>query len=207
MELLERVGIIAIVVVIVFSLAVLIHGFITHKSSSYVSESDALSTVMSDIKLNNPSSNVTLLSIKKSNISNDTWSMSFRVINYQDYACPTLEIENYNYPALTLVPSVINVYTSDCKIFVSNPCYVSNITSYPILLACLYHQNDSELNGFINTYGYHTVKANPKFYKSYVQNNKTYEDVWFTKYYTANSTYNLSVLSDFNGVIIDVSKS
>ena len=210
MDILLQVALIAIILIIIFGIILVVHSYISKPAPSKLTSNEALAIVEKDIKLNDPNSTISLLSISKSKITNNSWDMSFRVINRTKSVCPTLEIESYNYPAVSLAPTIISVYSKNCQIFASNTCGdpSSNITLYPIALACAYNSNNYTLNSYITQYGYKNITTVTNFDSNYVipSKNISYTNVWILNYTSKIANFNLTVISNRDGSIINVYK-
>ncbi|WP_088820336.1 hypothetical protein [Candidatus Mancarchaeum acidiphilum] len=197
----------AIILIAVIAIIFIVHSYFVKVKPNYITENEALSIVTKDIKLENPNSNITIMNITKSKLANDSWDITLRLINYSNSVCPTLEIESYNYPAVTLVPTVISVYSSDCSIYGNQTCETpySDITMGPVALTCAYIENTSDLNSYITDYGLKNITASAKFYSNLnlTQPKAYYRNIWLLNYSSNLSNYNLIVVMNKSGYIIN----
>ncbi len=207
MDIIFKVVLMAIILIAIVVAIFVIHNYFVKVKPNYITENEALSIVTKDIKLENPNSNITIINITKSKLANDSWDITLRLINYPHSICPTLEIESYNYPAVTLVPTVISVYSSNCSIYGNETCATpySDITMDPVALTCAYIDNTTSLNTYIRDYGFKNITASAQFYSSLniTHPQADYRNIWLLNYSSNMSNYNLIIVMNKSGYIVN----
>ncbi len=189
MDLLAKVGVLIVVLIIIFSAGFLLF---VHPSRSQLTQAQAEQTVLTDIKTLNPNATVSIVAASASKQYNGSWDIVLSVVYNATRPCPSLSIQEYDYPALGLsgTPVTDNQYSGvsggHCVIYglSSAPTYV--ISSPEIAIARSYNASPPELVAFVNMYGYNDINAYASFFANMSPSttplNATFSNVWLVNY-------------------------
>ncbi|MGI0100841.1 MAG: hypothetical protein ACREBH_03965 [Candidatus Micrarchaeaceae archaeon] len=210
MDLIAKVVVIVIVLIVALSIAF----FLMKPSgqSAPITASQAVQTVLNDIKESNPGANVTVLSVSNSTIENNSYNITLSIVYNATRPCPTLFIERFNYPATGLIPYNTNVWTQ-------GQCIISNLNNNPptyvisspyIAIARSYNQsikyNITQITYFVSKYGYNntvvTAKLYPELYSNYTGLSENFSNVWLVKYSTLGENYSAYAVIGPSGSVI-----
>lgn len=202
MDLLEKVAIVVIVLIVIFSAGFLL--FQHFQQTANLTSAQAVQYVLSDIKDANPGANITVI-----NVSNSTQKGSYNIVLSVVYnstkPCPTLLIDDFDYPAFGLSQSVDNTYTNKCIIY--GPANVSSgITSPQIAIVKSYNQTSTpSIIDYVSKYGYSNTNVYAKYYsylnESYTHLGQSYYNVWLVAYKASNANYSIYAVVDSSGAI------
>jgi len=202
MDLVERVAIVVVLLIIVFSAAFLIF---RHNNQQQFTSAEAVQFVINDLKAANPSANITVINVSNSTLKQGSFNIVLSIVYNATKPCPTLFIEGFDYPATGLVPSLDNLYTSKCVVYGLSdaPSYV--ISSPEIAIVRSYTDNVSQINNYVNTFGYSNTFVTAKFY-NYLNNTNTHlaqslYNVWLVRYRATNANYSVYAVVDSSGAI------
>ena len=183
--------------------------FVKTAQSGPLTQGQAQSLVLNDIKSQNPAATVAVVSVYPSTLTNNSWNIVSSVVYNATKPCPTLFIQSYDYPATGLQPSTDNLYTRGCVIYglSTAPTYV--ISSPYIAIARASSSNSIAVTNYVaNTnpvYAYATFYANLSASITALTNcsacNKSFSNVWLVNY-TGNSPSNLYVVLGQSGMIV-----
>lgn len=208
MDLIGKVAIIVILLIVIFSA-----GFILFKHSvqTQFTAQQAKQVVLNDLKASNPRANITVINVSNSTLEKNSYNVVLSIVYNSTSPCPTLFIEEYDYPATGLVPSVDNLYTKNCIIFgLSNaPSYV--IGSPIIAVARSYNQsvahNVTQVTNYVSDFGYNNIMTTAMFYPSLNNTNthlsQSYYNVWLIRYKAAAANYSIYTVLDSSGAVVD----
>ncbi len=210
MELLERVAILAIIIVVVIAGLVFLYG--DSIKPAPLTESQAIQIVGSDIRAGNPAANITLISASNSTAENNSWNIIYSVAYNVTRACPTLQIEGFDYPATGLVPSIDNLYTQNCTIYgISDaPTYV--ISTPEIAIVRSYTIHNSTIDSYVSDYGYNNTYVYARFYQNLpaneTPNGANMSAVWVVKYSSpASAASEYAIMNQAGDKLIEVFSS
>jgi hypothetical protein len=203
MELIEKVAIIVVVLVIIFSGVFL---FIKHSSSSKPTAAQAEQFVINDVKQANPSANVTVIDVSNSTVESGSYNIILSIVYNATRPCPTLFITEYDYPATGLVPSLDNLYVGNCKIYGLNPSLSGyDISSPEVAIAQSYSKNITAVTNLVSTYGYNNTYVTAMFYPTLSSNqtalDQNFSNVWLIKYSATNADYSAYVVLNSSGTV------
>ncbi len=202
MDLLLKVATLVVVLVIIFSAVFLV--FVRPSQTGPVTQAQAQQLVLNDVKAANPNAAVTVVASTPSTLEANSWSIVLSVVYNATRPCPTLFIQEYDYPALGLSPSTDNLYTTKCIIYglSAAPTYV--ISSPEIAIARSYNSSASELVNYVNDYGYNNVNVYATFYTNFTspELNKSFNNVFLVNYTANNAPYNQYVVLGQSGQIV-----
>lgn len=211
MDLLLKVGILILALVVIASAVFLI--FVHTTQAGPLTKQQAESLVLNDIISQNPNAAVTVVSASPSILANNSWSIVLSIVYNGTKPCPTLFIQEYDYPALTFVNGTNNQYSKEynntpkgCIIYglSTAPTYV--ISSPQIAIARSYGSNSSIINNYVGDFGYNNVNVYATFYPtisaSMTPLNQTYSNVWIVNYTTPIAHYNQYVILGQSGQIV-----
>ena len=207
MDLLLRVGILIVIIVVIVAGAIALTSH--YSAPGPITQSEALNTVLSDAQQANPGANVTVIyPIKNSTIEANSWVITLSVVYNGTKPCPTLSIEDYDYPATQLSPYYNNLYTEHCTIYGLGgaPNYV--VSSPYIAIARAYGSNVSYLTNYVSDYGLRNVNVYAKFYSAFnssattLGTNALYTNIWLINFTSTLATYNQYVILSQSGGIL-----
>ena len=153
MDLLAKVAVVVAIFIVIAGAGFYVLKLSASPSGPLTSQ-QASQIVINDLKLHNPTADVTIINVTPSMLKSGSWSMTLSVVYNSTRPCPTLFIEGFDYPATGLVPSVDNLYTENCTIYglSTAPTYV--ISSPAIAIVKSYVSNSIAISNYVNTYGY-----------------------------------------------------
>lgn len=203
MDLLEKVAVVVVLVIIVFSAGFVL---LTHTTKTTRTSKQAEEVVINDLKSSNPDANITVINVSNSTIENGSYNIVLSIVYNATRPCPTLFIDEFDYPATGLVPSVDNLYTKDCVIHGLSyaPSFV--VSSPEIAIAESYNQTSvPQITNYVSTFGYNNTNVYAKFYP-YLNENDTnlgqsYYNVWLVTYKATNANYSVVAVLDSSGAI------
>ncbi|MGC8586151.1 MAG: hypothetical protein ACP5K5_01230 [Candidatus Micrarchaeia archaeon] len=199
MDLTAKVGLAAIIIIIIVGVAFIFKSASTPK----MTESQAESTVMKDLNQTYPNALIRIISI--TNATPGNWTFTVSIVRNATRACPALSIESITYPKIGLLPTVINNYTElNCTIlnslsnepyFINSP-YVAQIKSYD--------SGNVLIKSYVDKYGYSNTLVSAKN-TSMTNLNKAFTNVWLITYNAVMANYTVEAVMGFNGTILYVS--
>jgi hypothetical protein len=206
MDLLGKVAVI-VVLLIVISSAVLI--LTKRNTQAQFTSAQAEQFVLNDLKSSNPGANITVINVSNSTLKSGSYNIVLSIVYNSTTPCPTLFIEEYDYPATGLVPSLDNLYTKNCVIHgLSNaPSYV--ISSPEIAIVKSFNQspnkNVSQIKDYVNTFGYANTQVSATFYpflnNTQTHQSQSYYNVWLIKYHANSANYSVYAILDSSGAV------
>jgi hypothetical protein len=116
MELLAKVAVVVVVLIAIAGVGFIVYNFIANPATPLTAD-QAAQVVVRDLKLHNPSANISVINVTPSTLKSNSWIIILSVIYNATRPCPTLFIEGFDYPATGLIPSVDNLYTENCTIY------------------------------------------------------------------------------------------
>jgi len=208
MDLLGKVAVIAIVLIILFTVGFII--FQQTAQQTYTAQ-QAANFVYNYLKTSNPNANVTLINVTNSTLKKNSYVIVFSIVYNGTRPCPTLFISQYDYPATGLVPSINNVYTKNCIIYglSTAPTYV--VSAPQIAIVRSYTLNNTQIRNYVSTNGYNNTSVFATYYpylnKNVTKLAKSFINVWLIRYKAKNVNYsiyavlgqNASILGNYTG--------
>ncbi len=202
MDLIGRVAIIVVLLIVIFSA-----GFILfrHSTQSQFTSAQAVQFVLNDLKATNTNANITVINVSNSTLEKGSYNIVLSIVYNVTRACPTLLIEEFDYPATGLVPSLDNLYTKNCIIYglSSAPSFV--ISSPEIAIARSYNQGIKQITGYVSTFGYNNTFVTAMFYPTLNENQthlgQSFYNVWLVRYKAPSANYSVYAVLDSSGAI------
>ncbi len=202
MDLLGSVALIVLILIIVFTAGFIL---LRHNTQTQLTSAQAVQLVINDLKSSNPGANITVINVSNSTLKKGSYNIALSIVYNATRPCPTLFIEEFDYPATGLVPSVDNLYTKNCIIYglSTAPSYV--ISSPEIAIARSYNQGIKQITGYVSTFGYNETTVTAMFYP-YLNSNATnlgqsFYNVWFIKYKATAANYSVYAVLDSSGAV------
>ncbi len=189
MNLFAKVTLGIVILVIVAAVAFLA---VRHFSSSTITPQQAEAFVVSDLKQQDPSVNITIVNVSPSSLEKGSWNVVVGLVYNASRACPTVLIEGYDYPAMTLLSSIYNLYTNGCKIYgiSSAPSYVISLPQIAIARAT---NMSTPASSYVYTFGYNNTFVKAKHFSilnsSATPFGENFTDVWLVNYTATNANY------------------
>jgi len=212
MDLIGKVAIIVILLIVIASAGFLLF---KHSTQKQFTAAQAQQVVLNDLNASQPAANITVINVSNSTLEKGSYNVVLSIVYNSTSPCPTLFIEEYDYPATGLVSSVDNLYTQHCVVSgLSNaPSYV--IGSPEIAIATSYNQslahNISEVTNYVNDVGYNDVIVTAKFYPSLNNTNthlsQSYYNVWLVRYRGPSLNYSVYTVLQSGSVVDNYSAS
>jgi hypothetical protein len=208
MELFGRVALAALILIVIFSSAIIIYKYTLGKPGTLNAE-QAGQAVLNDLQLSYPNSTVTIINTSKENSSSSSWNIFVSLVYNATSPCPTVYLEEYTYPAFNFVPTIANLYTKDCIIYglsqTKLPYYTYLITSPEIAIAKSYNASFPSVLRYVQEYGYQNVKVHAVHY-SLLGNipftNETFKNVWLINYTAAGASSSQLLIMNATGSIL-----
>lgn len=207
MDLIGKVAIIVILLIVIAAAGFLLF---KHSTQTQFTAQEAKQVVLNDLKASNPRANITVINVSNSTLEKGSYNVVLSIVYNSTSPCPTLFIEEYDYPATGLVPSTDNLYTSDCIVYglTNAPSYV--IGSPEIAIARSYNQsvahNITQVTNYVNDFGYNNIITTASFYPDLNNTNthlsQSYYNVWLIKYHAAAANYSIYAVLDSSAAII-----
>ncbi len=197
-----KVLVLVIVIAVVAGLLFIV--FNRQVTTGPVTEAQAEQLVLSDVNATNPGALVTIINASPSTLESGSWNIVLSVVYNATRACPTLSIEDFDYPATGLSGATINNYTSNCIIYgiSSAPSYV--ISSPYIAIARSY--NSTIAKNYVTTYGYSNTQVHARFYSSLNSTstplNQTLASVWIINYSATPASFNQYFVLSLSGAVL-----
>jgi len=206
MELLAKAGIMAVIIVILaLALALLL---VQPISVQPVNALQAEQIVLSDLRAQNPNAIISVINVSQSSLKAGSWEVVVTVVYNATRPCPTLFLESFNYPAVTLVPSVVNLYTQACQVYglTNAPSYI--ISSPYVAITRSFNLANTIITDYVGAYGYNSTVVHAKFYAALngtsTPLNETFYNLWLVNYTTPNANYSVIALLNQSGSLAAV---
>ena len=209
MDLLVKVGIAAVILIAIFAVILL---FKYTTSGGPLTASQAQQIVQRDLKLANPNASITVINVTPSTLASGSWSIFVSLVYNATRPCPTLYLEEYDYPATGLVPSVANLYTSHCVIYglpnSSSQYSTYLITAPEVAIAKSFNTSFPALVLYVNTYGYNNTNVYATHYQNLTLSNaiapfgNKFFNIWLINYTATRAPYSEYVVLSSTGSII-----
>jgi len=208
MGLLSTVAIIAVVVIVIIG-AVLVMTYKTANTKLTVQQAEGL--VVNDIKAQNPTANVSQIgAATNSSLAPNSWVITLSVVYNGTRPCPTVQIEQFDYPATGLQSTTSTTYSyysqNGCTVPSSqNQNQQYNITlpdKSSIAIATSYASGNNSIGAYVDKFGYANTFVTARFQggtNSGAFGNET--NVWLVRYKATNANYSLIAVLDQSGVI------
>jgi hypothetical protein len=206
MDLLEKVGVIVIVLVVVSSIVFLL---LQNGKNPQLTASQAVQLVINDVRATNPNANITVVSVSNSTVQKGSYSIVLSVAYNSTRACPTLFIDMFDYPAFSLSNSTENLYTygnaNRCTIngLVNSSTSTYVIGSKYVAIARSYSKNIPQITSYVNSYGYNNTDVDASYYSNLTNAHlaNTYYNAWLVRYKASAADYSVYVVIDSSGSV------
>ncbi|MEM3841099.1 MAG: hypothetical protein QXN59_00165, partial [Candidatus Micrarchaeaceae archaeon] len=171
MDLLSKAIITAVILVIAAILLISFRDLIPVHSKP-LNATSVSQLVISDMKQSYPNATISLLYANRSYSNSSSWTVTLGVVYGPSTPCPTVKVENFNYPATGLLPTVIEVYSNYskgvCHVYglpnSALPYFSYTVTSPETAIARAYNSDYAPLVQFINQSGFSNVTASASFF-------------------------------------------
>ena len=205
MELISKIAVFVILLIAIFGIAYVLS---QHLNQSALTSNTVEGYVIKDLQQQNPNSSIKIINVTPSSIESGSWDVVVRLISNSTRACPTLLIEGFDYPAMTLLPSLYNKYVGNCVI--SGSAYSSSyvVGNPAVAITEVYEQKNPAMMGYLNQYGYNNTHVGAKFYytlnDSTLPINTSMHNAWVITYNAVNANYSLYAVLNQSGRISSV---
>ena len=207
MDLLARVGIIVVIIIIVAAIGFLIFKYAI--PPSHLTAQQAEQVVVKDLQLSHPNASVAVINVTNSTLAPGSWVVFVSLVYNATKPCPTVYLEEYDYPATGLVPTVANLYTSKCVIYglvnSSLPFYTYLITNPEVAIAKSFNTSYPALVSYNRTFGYGNIFVHARYYTTLNATqtplNRPFYNVWLINYTATDAQYSQFVVMNDTGAI------
>ena len=206
MDLLEKVGIIVIILVLIFSAVFLLMQ--TGKKTP-LTAAQATQLVITDVKASSPNATISVVSVSNSTAQKGSYSIVLSVVYNSTRACPTLFIDIFDYPAFSLYNSTPNQYTSGnayrCMVngLVNSSTSTYVIGSKYVAIARSYSSRIPAIMNYVNDYGYNNTNVNASYYQNLTNSHlsKNYYNAWLVRYKANAAQYAVYAVINSTGAV------
>ncbi|MCL4372385.1 hypothetical protein M1373_03650 [Candidatus Marsarchaeota archaeon] len=208
MDLIAKSAFAVLILVAIAAVIFLAVQLLHYSQKPYISSAQAANAVLNDIRQNYPDSFASVLSVSKSNITNDSWDVVVNVVYNYTTPCPEVLNEGYDYPSFEFVGSEYNLYASACNVYgyANAPTYI--VGSPYIAITRAYASGNETVRNYIGTYGFNSTTVHAHFYAA-PPSNKSLDaiaagrnDTWIITYTGNKAAKSLYVGMSQNGTII-----
>lgn len=201
MDLLSKVilgmALIIIGAVIIFTLA-------THAANAKrLTAGQASTFIYNYLKQSSPNASVEIINVSPSRLVNGSWDVFVGVVYNQTRACPTITIEDFDYPATSMLPRTDNVYASNCTVYGNSSIETARLPAIAIATA---YQESGAAQAYVRKYGYNNTYVHAEFFSEL--NNSPYNPsnenrVWVVNYSATSANYSLYLTLNTSGTVIN----
>ena len=201
MDLLGKVliGVIAVII-----LAMIVFVAVTHVAAAKKFTAQQAETFISNyLQQLSPGASVDIINVTPSKLVNGSWDVFAGVIYNQTKPCPTIVIEDFDYPATSMLPRTDNVYASNCTIYGNTSITTVRL---PAIATAASYQGSAAAKAYVAAFGYNNTEAHSKFFQSLTNstlNPGNSSDIWITNYTAAKSNYSLYVTLNVSGSVLN----
>lgn len=202
---------VTVAIVVIILIGALLFVLLQHFSSSAVTEKQAESYVISDLKQQNPNVSISIINVSPSTLAKGSWNVIVGLVYNGTRACPTVLIEGYDYPAMTLLSNIYDLYTTGCRIYgiSSAPSYVISLPQIAVARAT---NVSSYASSYVYFFGYDNTIAKAHYFSALNSSStplgENFTDVWLVNYTATNAHYSeYIVLSESGSVLGNYSAS
>ncbi len=203
MGLIRSVAILSLVIVAVIATAFGISSLLRGAQGQSVTQAQAEQFVLNDLRQSSPGADITIINVTSSTLKAGSWDVVVSVVSNATTPCPTFLTEQFDYPAVTLVPSVEDLYTSGCKVYglANAPSYV--ISAAPVAITRAYDFGNSTILDYIGAH-MNDVVVHARLYTvlnaSATPLARQFNDTWLINYSASGAPVSLHVLMDRSGI-------
>jgi hypothetical protein len=164
--------------------------------SGNVTEQDAISFVLDDLKVKYPDAEIR--EVAEISKSDDSWYVKARVTYNYSTPCPVRMHLYYDYPKKGFIISPSEYVTKECKVCQTGTCIIG--TPEEAIIA------SHTLNGtetVANYIFYHSdAKPDAKFYAEYISNGVKNKNVWIVKWFSQTTNYGIFAMVSNEGQVL-----
>lgn len=200
----------ALAIIILILVAAVLFVLLRHIPPSSVTKQEAEAFVVNDLKQSNSNVNISIINVSPSTLAKGSWNVIVSLVYNNSRACPTVLIEGYDYPAMTLLSNVYDLYSSGngastCNIYgiSSAPTYIISLPQIAVARTTIISPLASS---YIDQFGYNNTFAKarylPALNSSFTPLGENFSNVWLVNYTAAGANYSeYVVLSSSGGVL------
>jgi archaellum component FlaF (FlaF/FlaG flagellin family) len=177
-------------------LSVLISGCTKPAANKNVTEQDAISFVLDDLKAKYPDAEVReVVEISK---SDDSWYVKAKVTYNYSSPCPVRMHLYYDYPKKGFIISSPEYVTKDCTVCTAGTCVIG--TPEEAIIASHTLTGTETAADYLSFHS--DAKPDAKFYAEYVLDNTKNQNVWIVKWFSPSTNYGVYVMITNEGQIL-----
>jgi hypothetical protein len=203
MELITKVGLAALIIILLAFAVLLLKGPSNARPSLNATQAEAF--VLTDLYQGNPSGNFSVLNVSPT--ANNSWRITVGAIYNGSTPCPTYLTESFDYPSVNLAPVVNNIYVSDCTVHEVSQNGTPFIYVPAVAIAYVTSQAksgaDYVLHDYLSTYGYNSIHARAKFFAANPSPPLLSEygkNLWVVNYTASTANYSVYVAISESGL-------
>ncbi len=195
MDLLSKAIIAAVILALVVVGAYLYAQHLPPQTS--LTKQQAVSLVQSDVEQNYPGAIINITNATLSQRYPGSWDLVVSIIVNSTQPCPDYFIYTYTYPGTGFVPDTQNTYTRGYQ----GTCSVNSsiIGAYPIAIAKSYTIHSSQIDSYINKFGYGNILATASYYPRFSVYGQNYTDIWLTTFTYPSANYSAYMVLSLEG--------
>ena len=200
MDLFGKVVIMVIVIIAVAGIFVALKGSVQNQAHP-LNATQAQNFVINYMRQTFPNAQVYPINVTRSQLMNNSWDIFVGVVFNYTSSCPTIEIEDFDYPAVNIQPRTDNIYSRGCTLYSGQiNLYGMNLPAAAMVDA---YSASTAARNYVQTYGYSNVMASARFYQSYNQSPLgTINNAWVVRYNTTASRNTLYVILNQFGFLL-----
>jgi len=180
-------------------LSIFMSGCTKPVTNKNVTEQDAITFVLDDLKAKYPDAEVT--EIAEITNSGDSWYIKAKVTYNYSTPCPVRMHLYYDYPKKGFSISPPEYVTRDCKVCqIGSSCVIG--TPEEAIIASHILAGSETAASYISLHK--DAKPEAKFYAEYVADGEKNQNVWVVKWYSASTNYGVYVMISNEGQIMNV---
>lgn len=164
-----------------------------------MTQDKAVDFVKQQMQTEYPGASIEVINVEP---QNESWKITSKVVYGANTPCPNLTIVTYEYPQFGFVPRVENNITNNCELLSCKGIENCTIgTSEEAIIASHKLNYVSEIDNFINSFGYNNIRVDASNYSSYFENktNTTYQSVWVVNWTSPKANYSIRLILNQTG--------
>ncbi|NYZ76091.1 hypothetical protein H0N98_02460 [Candidatus Micrarchaeota archaeon] len=164
-----------------------------------MTQEKAVNFVKEQMQTDYPGAKTEVIDVKP---QDGSWKITSKVIYGANTPCPNLSIVAYEYPAFGFVQRQENNITLNCQLLSCKG--IANCTlgmPEEAIIASHKLNNISEINSFIDSFGYSNIRVDASSYDSYFERktNTTYLFVWILNWNSPKANYSIRLILNQTG--------
>jgi hypothetical protein len=185
MNLFGKVAIIGLIVIVLAAGVIALSAKVSGAKPP-INATAAQTFILGYMKQTYPTADVYPINVTPSKLANNSWDIFVGVVYNASSSCPTIEIEDFDYPAVNILPRTDNIYAENCTIYTNG----NQRITIPAAAIVASYNSSSVAKGYVREYGYPNVSVKAKFFDTTNSTPLgTLQNVWLVNYSTIRSNY------------------